>query len=489
MGIEYNDRYAHSGTMTQPTNFNFFEPFFSLNFFKNSYAPFLKLREEENHLFDLIDFANFHSADCLDESDFSSLRSLPDGKIYHFTVSGDLNGTSVYDHNSREYVVSGFSMVRLGDAIFWFVLAGEKFTDEEWASFEEDIVVGDVSSAPPWKRKFVEEVIERNGKNPGKPVPLEGTEQAMRTIVTGEFDFAEKKHIVRGYYRETENSFIGQTDDKSVLEGVPKSQAEAILKSSLEEMQKAGPLWSLAESLFFLPKYFESRMAVEKDILLEGGLKKSPKGKRRSRGQSRRYVVIKSLEVVEGQRTAPLVEIKVPHFNIEEGGYWRRLKPGKIGKDRNGNDVAGKTWVARKLSVKNPFPKDNLVYIKDTLRSAEETLVSAMEVARRKDAENAERVSAETHSQELYILRCANFEDDVYKVGWTSGSSYVRAKELSQSTGVPTAFSVLHYWRSKDAEGLEADVHAQLLPYRVSNTREFFKVGLDVIYRAVEMAL
>ena len=79
--------------------------------------------------------------------------------------------------------------------------------------------------------------------------------------------------------------------------------------------------------------------------------------------------------------------------------------------------------------------------------------------------------------------------DQIYKVGWTSGTAEERAKQISSATGVPNSFIVVDSWQHPDAEALEKSVHAILDPYRVSDNREFFRLDYPVMKRLIEYEL
>ena len=86
----------------------------------------------------------------------------------------------------------------------------------------------------------------------------------------------------------------------------------------------------------------------------------------------------------------------------------------------------------------------------------------------------------------LYVLRCAVMQDEVFKVGWTSGTAEERAKQISYATGVPNSFIVVDQWMHTDPAALEKNVHVQLDPYRISDSREFFKLDYPRLKSIIE---
>jgi hypothetical protein len=84
----------------------------------------------------------------------------------------------------------------------------------------------------------------------------------------------------------------------------------------------------------------------------------------------------------------------------------------------------------------------------------------------------------------VYIMSNASFPG-LYKVGYTTGSPFKRAKELSASTSVPTPFDVICYAEYADVEDHETRVHDTVADLRVSDRREFFTGPFSRIYESV----
>ncbi|MBY6247591.1 GIY-YIG nuclease family protein [Citrobacter werkmanii] len=70
------------------------------------------------------------------------------------------------------------------------------------------------------------------------------------------------------------------------------------------------------------------------------------------------------------------------------------------------------------------------------------------------------------------------------KVGMTTNSPYMRAKELSSSTGVPEKFVVEGAYFSDDPRGDESAIHSALNAHRINESREFFKCSLAEAHEA-----
>ncbi len=85
----------------------------------------------------------------------------------------------------------------------------------------------------------------------------------------------------------------------------------------------------------------------------------------------------------------------------------------------------------------------------------------------------------------IYILTNASFVVDVLKIGKTTRSVERRAKELSDKTGMPTAFSIAYAVKVPDCDKAEQEIHGALDRYRTNAKREFFRLSLKNAIEAV----
>jgi hypothetical protein len=307
-------------------------------------------------------------------------------------------------------------------------------------------------------------------------------------IVAGELDLATQKHVAKCCMAETEHSFMAFCDDPEVcIEIQDDATRQKAIDSMMEKIHDSSVLWSLAEGLFQLPAYFSHRLPVAREVLVRSG-KRYSTAKKGGRGLKSNYRVVSAIEIV-GPDAPAIRQVQPPHYQTETEGHWRRLKRDAVGHDRLGNEVIGRTWVSSPSKWRELSREPRLIYVKSPvvagrLRVAE-YLRAADQVA--EDPKGSE--IPRTGLSELYIMRCTAMQEQVYKVGWTSGSSAKRAEQLSAATGVPLAFDVVAKWEHPDAEALETDVHMLLAPYRLNDRREFFQAELSVIKRTVETAI
>lgn len=65
----------------------------------------------------------------------------------------------------------------------------------------------------------------------------------------------------------------------------------------------------------------------------------------------------------------------------------------------------------------------------------------------------------------------------ILKIGATTRSAKSRAKELSDSTSIPSDFVLVASFKSSDVYRLEGCIHRALEMYRVSPRKEFFRIN------------
>ncbi len=85
----------------------------------------------------------------------------------------------------------------------------------------------------------------------------------------------------------------------------------------------------------------------------------------------------------------------------------------------------------------------------------------------------------------IYVLFNPSFQRDQFKIGKTTKTPEVRAREISSATGVPRDFEVLYEERVRDCDSAERLVHQRLTKYRTSSSREFFELPLKEVIAAV----
>jgi hypothetical protein len=482
MAFEYTHRYACSGVYTQPVSFNYFEPFCNIKLIPESVAPYAEPTVEENHLFNFSDFFDYLTSPSSQKFDLTELLFLPDGRTYQYTANANVLDFSILNAKGREFVVSGFATVRRGSSLHWYLVGGEVYTEDEWSTLSSALPQVDTNCVNPMKKAFIDSMVKDRKCLHGAPLPLEGTLTAQKTVICGEIDLHTKKHLGRCYLAEHEQAFNLFCDDPEILNDLHSRESDKEpTNNMLGYIEEASALWDLAEGLFQLPYYFSHTEKVPKEVVVKSG--KRLTSKKGGKGVALDYKTVSAIEIVDNNRPA-VREVLLPHYKTETEGHWRRISKDALGKDQHGNHVKGKTWI--KASNKWRDRKSSqTVYVKETVAAAKTKIAEYLEASEKA----AKRKSDKNRENELYVMRCPAMGNLVYKVGWTSGSSEERAKQLSSVTGIPLSFIVVEYWPHHKAEALETDVHMILDPYRLNDRREFFCASYDKIKTAIESAI
>ena len=89
-----------------------------------------------------------------------------------------------------------------------------------------------------------------------------------------------------------------------------------------------------------------------------------------------------------------------------------------------------------------------------------------------------------TYDGWVYILINGFFPKNTLKIGMTRRTPEIRAREMSDETGMPSEFYVAHEREVYDCEEVEKLVHKELKHYRITGQRkdrdrEFFKLPLQ----------
>lgn len=86
----------------------------------------------------------------------------------------------------------------------------------------------------------------------------------------------------------------------------------------------------------------------------------------------------------------------------------------------------------------------------------------------------------------VYILSNPSMPN-LLKIGCTDRSSAERIIELSSATGVPTPFDLEFEIKFIDHVEGEGAIHKELEPFRVSGSKEFFRVPIEIARRSVRV--
>jgi len=74
---------------------------------------------------------------------------------------------------------------------------------------------------------------------------------------------------------------------------------------------------------------------------------------------------------------------------------------------------------------------------------------------------------------------------NLIKIGMTNRDPFVRADEISSSTGIPVPFKVEYFAETMTPEKLEKAVHKDLKKHRITNNREFFEIDVETATKTI----
>ena len=203
---------------------------------------------------------------------------------------------------------------------------------------------------------------------------------------------------------------------------------------------------------------------------------------------------VKSLQIINPNKPPQIKRSYTsPKFQVSVDGFWRKLDPESFGKDKNGNETQGKTWIKAHLRWRDKTPKPKVIYLKSSIKVAKEKL----EKLKQKDAKKLkqpykpapQKISENKSEGYIYLMRNNSLKNNIFKIGKTSKTPNERAVELSNATGVPEKFEVINYWKSSNISRDESEIFAYLDNHRYSDNREFFEIEEKKAIEKIEFIL
>ena len=461
--LEYLNRLTTYGPHSLPTSFNMVEAFLSFN---DEFKVF-DIRQEREHLLRLHDYFDWYTVEHKIPDDPKILVDImEEGLIYSFDLAGDTGEFTISTEGSN-LAIAGVSLIRHENELSVILLAGENPPNPP-------------DSEIPAKRELKSDYPVQ-GHEDIAPSPdlsiqdryLDGMAEFSKVIILTRFDLEAKKHDVRSVNLDIGYSYLVFTDDKESLTGLTKEDLNNILEKSLSGLKRYGQLFSALTSLIYLPIIFvaEPDRVIDSKFVTELYINKQKHHIKKATKEFGKdtYQLHRIVKCLSSTDTNNLVQggqriIDPPNFSFESTGFWRPLEPNKIGTDKDGNSIVGKTWVERVDSYSTSSPESFII-------------------------QNIREVPKGDDPGVVYIVRSASHGNDIYKVGLTRRSAEERAHELGTSTGVPLPFGVLANWEVANCSLIEKEAHLRLKQYRVNKNREFFRASLSTIVAAVEQTI
>lgn len=462
---EYNGRAFSHGLWVMPTSFAFAECFFE-------YQPqlnYFKLRPERDFIFSFTHFIDWLTS-VSEENTLERLSHYMDeGVIYSFNVS---EHPKVFEFSMRcgnSLCVAGASLIRSGSEIAVLLLGGESGKEDDIEKYRN------ITSRPG------KEQIKPDATLQFERVMLDGVSDRQRILAMTRFDLADKTSYFRYYAEDLGNKFLLYTDDIETLrlpDGAITEQLKGAYekwKSALDERQTA---FELCKTLMALPEFAAVHSEITKLQSFETELKSKQKSlkDRKVIEHAKPYAKVFSREVREilfpqEFSFSSSVTISTPAYKNSTDGYWKNLLPWEIGTGKNKQPTKGRTWI----EVSNATPSTNVIPSESNVT----------ESCIRGSLADYEEIPVGPDYGFIYVMRNAQYERNIYKIGFTKRTSDVRANDLSRTSGVLDYFAVMQDWEVTDCVAAEKEIHKRLASFRVTDRREFFKAPYQEIFPVI----
>ena len=379
---------------------------------------------------------------------------------YSFNMTGDASGYRLKTDTS-EIVIAGVSLIRHGNELSCILVGGEN------PPFHPDEAY----------RKYAGKLLmSRPEKECLKPDPdLTADDRYLghlpgyaRVILLAHFDLAAKQYHIRYLNLDYGNGYDVINDDYSIIYQSFGEMDDKWKETNDEGLTRYAELFSALSTLILLPTAFADLSAhvQEVEFKTEFFAKQREKSVKESlKVLGPRYSVygrkVKRLETAPKHNEAVKKEFNPPELEFQKDGFWKPLAPSQIGEDKEGNPVAGRTWVTRNDSW---VAKGSQVFLLEREASAVEGPDPGV----------------------IYIVRSPALGVELYKVGLTRKTAKGRAKELTSETSAALPFTIICQWDVGDCGSVEKEAHRRLDNYRVNERRELFNVLASIIFRTIE---
>lgn len=285
-----------------------------------------------------------------------------------------------------------------------------------------------------------------------------------------------KTQTIQAQYimHESKSSFRIATDDPTVLSDimeVDEKNGNETIQRGLTELAQYRHVFDLLYNLLQFPRFFKQR---EDDFRVERHptkfrLKSSALSVQRIRAGLECYCpnYCDVLTLTQADDTPVTSTLERVDLLFETSGFWKTLPLDKIGADKHGNQVHGKTWVEQKLSWREA----------DSPYQATAKQAAVVQVAKVDDVGF------------IYVMRSPIHEKNIFKIGYTKRNPEDRANDLSGTSGQPDVLVVMQSWKVFEPLRVEQEIHAALAKERINTRREFFKARFEMLRETIERVI
>lgn len=451
---EFNNRAWAHGLRSMPLMFNIMEAFFRYR----KPEVYFELIEEENYLISFFDFIDFVTSNEFTDGKSVIDENLTPEIIYNFNVGQDLEGIKFSSEEKQEFIVAGVSIIRRENEVTVLMTTGRRKADTDFIDKSEFRF----STDNPQKADLINEIKETLRTTELEFEYLDQDRKYIKVLIAARMDLETMTIDARYLAEETNLMFNIATDEvDGFLDGSGKfasNDLKEAYESSKEKIEGYGAIFEAIQLSVYLPYYFN----LKEDAILEEVLDTEFKSKYSSPLTKRKYSNVfgfkastKSLYTLDthGVLRPDAIKLRDDLFKIQTSGYWKKLGIDKVGSDKTGKPIHGRTWVNQTLSWFQAKERDLLV-------------------------EKEGELYRDPNAGYIYILRNPTMERNIFKIGLTRYNVEDRVNQLSK-TSVPDRFYKSQEWNVKDCIKAEAEIHKRLEDYRVDPRREFFKIDYD----------
>ena len=336
---------------------------------------FYRLRPERDHAFDGRDFFAFADAPEIRGNAVRCLLELTENVIHSFTVLGDVHDTRFEETDRDAVVLSGISMIRSGNLLYWQT-AGGRIADLERLTVERRTLLAAQEAA---MRQANPAMPERELQSLLRPSAgaFAGTADVWDCAAFGLFNLATQRHEMRALAKEWTVSQAVFTDHFEQIYADRYENDERIRRmvdKAVLQLEEDRLFFEVAETAFALPAYFAARVSFVHGTDVVTALGRPGSGQERKHAlkapPDARHLVRRVATLDLGARPDLTRSFTPPRYQVEVGGFFRRLSPGAVGRDSEGNAVRGMTWVRTHARRKDRPPKLGVVHVKSSVGGA-----------------------------------------------------------------------------------------------------------------------
>ncbi len=464
---EYSHRAVHHGLRTMPSSMNVLEAYIE-------YVPNLgvfSLRPEVDHMFSVTSFTDFVTSPCFKGVVTESTDLLPEAKIFSYANIDEKSRFVIRLNDQKEIYLAGISIVRHGNEVVIAATCGERCNLKQRSEELADMKTG--------ARARGKQGIEPSPALARRAASLDKDDSHWRFLVAMRLDLVHRTQQVRYVMHDCGDSWFTITDDPSgFLEGNGEFAAgftEAEIREMATRVNEYDSVFEMCVTALFLPQYFDTHsnaLTFEKhDTNYEKFFKKPHTRKLRAFVPHDERIKFRSVIVLQhelGENNSATVSYVPPRFRVETDGFWRKLAPDKVGADRFGKPIHGRTWVTKRL-----------IWIESDDNASPVTLGASVQ--------RSTLIGPDVGI--IYVMHSPSHPMNVFKIGLSRRTSAQRALELSRETGTLDGFLVAREWTTSNCSKAEAKIHARLDQYRINPQKEFFEAEYRIILEVIDEVL